>query len=121
VRVVNDTAVFVKEYPCFAAVDRAASLIDRHKGQIVYLEYNADAKDVTETVMLVGKVRKFKAFFKFNKHYFQGVTIDTGGVDVKTGGAMFGMSRDKLGAATVAGFFKVHIFIINCASETDEC
>ncbi|KHN80219.1 Putative aminopeptidase W07G4.4, partial [Toxocara canis] len=35
-----------------------------------------------------------------------GVTIDTGGADLKTGGAMFGMSRDKYGSAVVAGFFK---------------
>jgi leucyl aminopeptidase len=56
VRVVNDTAVFAKEYPCFAAVNRAASTIERHRGQLIYLEYNADSKDVTETVMLIGKV-----------------------------------------------------------------
>jgi leucyl aminopeptidase len=37
----------------------------------------------------------------------KGVTIDTGGVDVKINGAMVGMSRDKSGAAAVAGFFKV--------------
>lgn len=42
-----------------------------------------------ETIMLVGK----------------GVTIDTGGVDLKTGGSMQGMCRDKYGAAVVAGFF----------------
>lgn len=42
-----------------------------------------------ETLMLVGK----------------GVTIDTGGTDLKIGGSMFGMARDKYGAAVLAGFF----------------
>jgi len=37
----------------------------------------------------------------------KGVTIDTGGIDVKKDGGMVGMSRDKSGAAAVAGFFKV--------------
>ena len=31
---------------------------------------------------------------------------DTGGADVKAGGHMAGMHRDKCGAAFVAGFFK---------------
>lgn len=34
------------------------------------------------------------------------MTIDTGGADLKIGGAMFGMSRDKYGSAIVAGFLK---------------
>lgn len=38
---------------------------------------------------------------------FQGITYDTGGADIKAGGVMAGMHRDKCGAATVAGFFKV--------------
>ena len=37
----------------------------------------------------------------------QGITYDTGGADVKVGGAMIGMHRDKCGAAFVAGFFQV--------------
>jgi len=37
----------------------------------------------------------------------QGVTYDTGGADVKYGGAMAGMHRDKCGAAFVSGLFKV--------------
>ena len=40
---------------------------------------------------------------------FQGITYDTGGADVKAGGHMAGMHRDKCGAAFVAGFFKVHV------------
>jgi leucyl aminopeptidase len=42
------------------------------------------------TVFLVGK----------------GVTYDTGGADLKVGGAMAGMSRDKAGAAAVAGLVR---------------
>ena len=37
----------------------------------------------------------------------KGVTYDTGGADIKANGAMSGMSRDKCGAAAVAGFLKV--------------
>jgi leucyl aminopeptidase len=33
----------------------------------------------------------------------KGVTIDTGGTDLKVSGAMSGMSRDKYGSAVVAG------------------
>lgn len=48
-------------------------------------------KKVKDTVILVGK----------------GVTYDTGGADIKAGGHMAGMSRDKSGAGAVAGFLKV--------------
>lgn len=40
----------------------------------------------------------------------QGITYDTGGADIKAGGIMAGMHRDKCGAAAVAGFFKVSCF-----------
>ncbi|XP_041369741.1 putative aminopeptidase W07G4.4 [Gigantopelta aegis] len=36
----------------------------------------------------------------------KGITYDTGGADIKAGGVMAGMHRDKCGAATVAGFMK---------------
>ena len=36
----------------------------------------------------------------------KGVTYDTGGLDIKHGGIMAGMSRDKCGAADVAGIVK---------------
>jgi leucyl aminopeptidase len=36
----------------------------------------------------------------------KGVTYDTGGADLKTDGAMAGMSRDKGGAGAVAGFLR---------------
>ncbi|XP_028171802.1 putative aminopeptidase W07G4.4 [Ostrinia furnacalis] len=57
-------------------------------GCVIFLEYEPESYD--QTVMLVGK----------------GVTYDTGGCDIKAGGAMAGMSRDKCGAAAVAGFLK---------------
>ena len=44
----------------------------------------------------------------------QGVTYDTGGADLKVGGAMAGMHRDKCGAAAVGGLFKVRIFHSKC-------
>ena len=43
----------------------------------------------------------------FTVQNLQGITYDTGGADVKVGGGMIGMCRDKCGAASVAGFFKV--------------
>lgn len=39
--------------------------------------------------------------------FYQGITYDTGGTDIKAGGIMAGMHRDKCGAAAVAGFFQV--------------
>ncbi|CAH2065175.1 unnamed protein product, partial [Iphiclides podalirius] len=91
IKVVDDEAAIAKEYPLLAAVSRAANRVDRHKARVVELEYKpSDLSRVTETVMLVGK----------------GVTYDTGGADIKIAGKMAGMSRDKCGAAAVAGFVK---------------
>jgi len=87
VKVINDREAFVKDYPLFAAVDRCATEVGRHAGRIIELEYTSD--NVSDTYMFVGK----------------GVTYDTGGADVKAGGVMAGMHRDKCGAATVAGIF----------------
>ncbi|XP_052752883.1 putative aminopeptidase W07G4.4 isoform X2 [Galleria mellonella] len=87
-RVLDDTAALRRDYPLFAAVSRAADSVERHRGCIIFLEY--EPKNYENTVMLVGK----------------GVTYDTGGADIKTGGAMAGMSGDKGGAAAVAGFLK---------------
>jgi len=36
----------------------------------------------------------------------KGIVYDTGGADVKTGGMMAGMHRDKGGSSVVAGFFQ---------------
>jgi len=76
-------------YPCMAAVNRAASVIERHDGRLIWLTYKPEGT-VKKTVYLVGK----------------GISYDTGGADIKAGGVMAGMSRDKCGAATVAGFMK---------------
>lgn len=63
--------------------------IERHRGRIIFLTYESGKPE--QTLFLIGK----------------GVTYDTGGADIKSGGAMAGMSRDKCGAACVAGFMKV--------------
>ncbi|XP_060595128.1 putative aminopeptidase W07G4.4 isoform X1 [Ruditapes philippinarum] len=89
VEVISDVAVFEKEYPLLAAVNRAARLVPRHQGRLIYLTYEGEGP-IEKTLFLVGK----------------GITYDTGGADIKAGGVMAGMHRDKCGAATVAGFFK---------------
>ncbi|KAH8326057.1 hypothetical protein KR067_000189 [Drosophila pandora] len=91
VNVVSDSKVLQKEYPLFAAVNRASDVVERHRGRIIFLEYNPTTKPAKKTLLLVGK----------------GVTYDTGGADIKAGGVMAGMSRDKCGAAAVAGFMQV--------------
>lgn len=88
--VIDDVNEFKENYPSFAAVNRAAEATERHRGKIIKLEYSCDEESVDETLFLVGK----------------GITYDTGGADIKTGGNMIGMHRDKCGAAFVAGFFK---------------
>jgi len=90
VQVNDDVNEFEKNYPCFAAVNRASNGVPRHRGRIVKLEYDAN-DDIDTTLFLVGK----------------GITYDTGGADIKYGGSMVGMCRDKCGAAFVAGFFKL--------------
>lgn len=76
----------VATYPLLAAVARASQTVERHRPCIVELRYRPEGP-IERTVVLVGK----------------GVTYDTGGADLKTDGAMAGMSRDKGGAAAVAG------------------
>lgn len=90
VEVVSDTDDIEKNYPCLGAVNRAAKEIPRHQARVVKLCYEGSGP-ITDTVFLVGK----------------GVTYDTGGADVKAGGVMAGMHRDKGGASAVAGFFQV--------------
>ncbi|KAF5404640.1 Leucine amino peptidase [Paragonimus heterotremus] len=85
--------VDAKLYPLAAVVDRGSN--DSHRGSIVHLEYrgsvdkNVKDTDVTD-LFLIGK----------------GIIYDTGGSDLKVGGIMATMHRDKCGAAAVAGFFK---------------
>ncbi|PVD31088.1 hypothetical protein C0Q70_10366 [Pomacea canaliculata] len=90
VTVTDDIPTLKKEFPLLAAVNRAANMVDRHKARVIQLEYKADG-DISKTLFLVGK----------------GITYDTGGADIKAGGIMAGMHRDKCGAAAVAGFFKI--------------
>ncbi|TRY70935.1 hypothetical protein TCAL_05929 [Tigriopus californicus] len=89
IEVIQGQPTFEQEYPCFAAVNRCASSIPRHDGRIIWLTYEPEGP-VEKTLMLVGK----------------GVTYDTGGLDIKAGGIMAGMCRDKCGAADVAGILK---------------
>lgn len=89
VEVISDEKTLEKEYPLFAAVNRAARGIERHRARMIFLTYVPEGP-VTETLFLIGK----------------GVTYDTGGADVKAGGVMAGMHRDKCGAAAIAGFFR---------------
>merc|ERR1719414_828632 len=90
IEVVSDLAFLQENYPLFCAVDRSASGVERHKARLIRLEYNGEGP-IDQTLLLVGK----------------GITYDTGGADIKYGGSMAGMHRDKCGAAFVAGFFKV--------------
>lgn len=70
-----------------------------NRGSIVHLEYTGskqsgsadDSGDELLDLFMVGK----------------GIVYDTGGHDLKVGGIMKTMHRDKCGAAAVAGFFKV--------------
>ena len=89
VEVIEDCSFIEKNYPCLEAVNRCAKGISRHQARVVKLFYEGEGP-ITETLFLVGK----------------GVTYDTGGADVKAGGVMAGMHRDKGGASAVAGFFE---------------
>merc|ERR1719334_1817493 len=89
VEVQKGQELFEREYPCLAAVNRCASTVPRHDGRVIWLTYKPEGT-IKKTVYLVGK----------------GITYDTGGADIKAGGVMAGMSRDKCGAAAAAGFMK---------------
>jgi leucyl aminopeptidase len=84
---VNDKVpALVRDYPLLGAVARASLEVPRHRPCVVRLEYVPKGK-VERTLLFAGK----------------GLTYDTGGADLKTDGHMAGMSRDKGGAAAVAG------------------
>lgn len=76
----------VSQYPLLAAVARASMGVERHRPCIVHLSYVPETTP-TRSFVFAGK----------------GVTYDMGGADLKVEGAMAGMSRDKGGAAAVAG------------------
>ncbi|CAF3764811.1 unnamed protein product [Rotaria magnacalcarata] len=88
--IIKDKEEFENKFPLFAAVNRASINVERHQGRLIFLEYQGQG-DINSTLLVVGK----------------GVTYDTGGLDIKTGGNMVSMSYDKCGAADVAGFFKI--------------
>jgi leucyl aminopeptidase len=79
----------VSGYPLLAAVARASMRVEHHRPCVVSLDLVPEGP-VTRTVLFAGK----------------GVTYDSGGMDLKTNGGMAGMSRDKGGAATVAGLVR---------------
>lgn len=89
VRVLNDIEALSTDYPLLSAVGRASMTVSRHRPQVVRLELPARGTP-RRTLLLAGK----------------GITYDTGGADLKVGGHMAGMSRDKGGAAAVAGLVR---------------
>ena len=52
--IISDRATLEREYPCLAAVDRAARAIDRHAARVIWLEYEGEG-EVEETLFIVGK------------------------------------------------------------------
>ena len=87
VTVNSDQDALRRDYPLLSAVARASLDVERHRPCVVRLEYVPQGP-VEQTLLFAGK----------------GLTYDTGGADLKTDGHMAGMSRDKGGAAAVAGF-----------------
>lgn len=87
VDVVSHPDTLLADYPMLMAVARASLAVPRHAPRVIRLSWEG-AGPVERTLLLAGK----------------GVSYDTGGADLKTGGHMAGMSRDKGGAGAVAGF-----------------
>lgn len=83
----EDRAELLDQYPLLMSVARASLPVPRHHPRVIRLEWSSDDLPI-KTLFLAGKA----------------VTYDTGGADLKTGGHMAGMSRDKGGGAVVAGF-----------------
>ena len=89
ISVVSDRSTLEAEYPLLSAVGRASFSVTRHQPVVIRLSYTPKGP-VQRTLLFAGK----------------GVVYDTGGSDIKYGGNMAGMSRDKGGAAAVAGFMR---------------
>lgn len=89
VQVQTDVETLQQQYPLMMAVARSSLHVERHKPAVIRLEYQPEG-EITQTLLFAGK----------------GLVYDTGGADVKINGGMAGMSRDKGGAAAVAGFMK---------------
>ena len=89
VRVIDDLDTLSYQYPLLMGVARASLAVERHRPRVITLEYRGKGP-IERTILLAGK----------------GLTYDTGGADLKVGGHMAGMSRDKGGAAAVAGLMR---------------
>jgi leucyl aminopeptidase len=89
IQVQTDVETLQQQYPLMMAVARSSLHVERHKPAVIRLEYVPEG-EVTQTLLFAGK----------------GLVYDTGGADLKINGGMAGMSRDKGGAAAVAGFMK---------------
>jgi leucyl aminopeptidase len=89
-RVIDELDTLGYQYPLLMGVARASLAVERHRPRVIDLEYVGEGP-IQRTLFLAGK----------------GLTYDTGGSDLKTGGHMAGMSRDKGGAAAVVGIFRV--------------
>lgn len=89
VRVEDDPSRLEESYPLLSAVARASLPVERHRPRVIRLEWQGEGP-LERTIFLAGKA----------------VCYDTGGADLKAGGHMAGMSRDKGGGASVAGFVK---------------
>lgn len=90
VEVLADQNEIASEYPLLFSVARASESVERHQARVITMTYEGEGP-IERSLYLAGK----------------GITYDTGGADLKVGGHMAGMSRDKGGAATVAGFMKM--------------
>jgi leucyl aminopeptidase len=89
VRVIDDLDTLAYQYPLLMAVSRASLAVERHRPRVIHLEYVGEGP-IERSMLLAGK----------------GLTYDMGGADLKVGGHMAGMSRDKGGAAAVAGVLR---------------
>lgn len=89
ISVVEDRDILERDYPLLCAVGRSSFGVLRHQPRVVKLEYVGEG-EIERTFLFAGK----------------GVIYDTGGADIKIAGGMAGMSRDKGGAAAVAGLMK---------------
>ncbi|WP_418358309.1 M17 family metallopeptidase [Shewanella basaltis] len=89
VSVIDQVEQLRTDYPLLSAVGRSSFGVERHHPRVVKLEYIGEGT-ITKTLFFAGK----------------GVVYDTGGADIKVAGSMAGMSRDKGGAAAVAGLMK---------------
>jgi leucyl aminopeptidase len=88
VKIIKEYSIIEKEYPLMAAVGRSSVCVPKHAPCVVKLTYKSpDQTKVKDNLFFVGK----------------GVTFDSGGMDIKVGGAMRGMCRDKGGASICAG------------------